>query len=224
LFWVIRIGSKYAFENLQAPNGLLYWGGHQAYDATSDEPRGRGVHGLKAFYPYYELMWEVDPQATKRFIEAFWSAHILDWSNLDFNRHAYSMNRPVREPWKYEYKGGPVFLETIGSRYTGISTGIDLVYAAAWLTKLSGDKEPLVWGNRLARRYINTRHPKTGIACPSYTKPAENVREPYDDVMRRFRSRTILVVAPYLTTLLALTVVCFGFSYVVFMKQEIRSI
>lgn len=37
-------------------------------------------------------------------------------------------------------------------------------------------------------------------------------------------AQSILVVAPYLTTLLALTAICFGISYVVFMRQEIRSI
>lgn len=47
--------------------------------------------------------------------------------------------------------------------------------------------------------------------------------------MSRFNSalpltQSILVVAPYLTTLLALTAVCFGFSYLIFMRQEIRSI
>jgi len=36
--------------------------------------------------------------------------------------------------------------------------------------------------------------------------------------------QSILVVAPYLITLLALTFVCFGFSYVIFMKQEVRAI
>jgi ABC-2 type transport system permease protein len=36
--------------------------------------------------------------------------------------------------------------------------------------------------------------------------------------------QSILVVAPYLITLVALTVVCFAVSYVVFMKQEIRSL
>ena len=47
--------------------------------------------------------------------------------------------------------------------------------------------------------------------------------------MSRFNSalplgQSILVVAPYLITLLALTVVCFGFSYVIFIKQEVRAI
>ena len=36
--------------------------------------------------------------------------------------------------------------------------------------------------------------------------------------------QSVLVVAPYLTTLLALTAICFGISYLVFMRQEIRSI
>jgi ABC-2 type transport system permease protein len=36
--------------------------------------------------------------------------------------------------------------------------------------------------------------------------------------------QSILVVWPYLTLLAALTLVCFGLSYVVFMRQEIRSV
>jgi ABC-2 type transport system permease protein len=37
-------------------------------------------------------------------------------------------------------------------------------------------------------------------------------------------SQSILVVWPYIVSLVALTLVCFGFSYGVFMRQEIRSI
>jgi pectate lyase len=77
---------KYAFGHLQAPNGLLYWGRRAAYDASGDKVYGN-VHGFKPNYPYYELMWKVDSNATRRFIEAFWSAHILDWSDLDMNRN-----------------------------------------------------------------------------------------------------------------------------------------
>jgi ABC-2 type transport system permease protein len=47
--------------------------------------------------------------------------------------------------------------------------------------------------------------------------------------MSRFNSalpltESVLVVAPYLTTILAMTAVCFGISYLIFMRQEIRSI
>jgi pectate lyase len=158
---------KYAFANLRSQNGLLYWGGHAAYDARSDKPCGRSTHELKGFYPYYELMWEVDPNATKGFIEAFWSGHILDWSNLDMNRHA-EIDQALNKAWDYEYKGEPVFWG--GKGFGPLCTGSDLFYAAAWLTKLSGDKKPLVWSKRLAHRYVETRNPKTGISHLQFNK------------------------------------------------------
>lgn len=175
---------QYAFRNLRTPNGLLHWGGHQAYDAGADRPCGKWIHELKAHYPYYELMWEVDPKATQRLIEAFWSGHILDWSNLDMDRHCYEMNKPLGQPWKHEYKGGPVFFQSKGRSF--FNAGSDLIYAAAWLTKLSGDKEPLVWAKHLAERYVETREPKFGISYGMYTLSAgDKVAGPYDDVLRK---------------------------------------
>ena len=37
-------------------------------------------------------------------------------------------------------------------------------------------------------------------------------------------SQSVLVVLPYIITLIAITVLCFAISYTVFMRQEIRSI
>jgi ABC-2 type transport system permease protein len=37
-------------------------------------------------------------------------------------------------------------------------------------------------------------------------------------------SQSILVVAPYIISLIAITVICFAISYIVFMRQEIRSL
>ena len=37
-------------------------------------------------------------------------------------------------------------------------------------------------------------------------------------------SQSILIVAPYIISLIAITVVCFAISYIVFMRQEIRSL
>jgi pectate lyase len=158
---------KYAFENLRSPNGLLYWGGHSAYDVGADRPCGGGMHELKSLYPFYELMWEVNRQVTKQFIEAFWSGHILDWSNLDMNRHG-NMDRLVGKVWAHEYKGGPVFFEGKGISFS--VTGSDLSYAAALLSKLLDDREPLVWAKRLSHRYVETRNPKIGISSYTYTR------------------------------------------------------
>lgn len=153
--------TQYAFANLRSPNGLLHWGGHVAYDALADGLcMEQYSHELKCNFPYYELMWQVNPQATRQFLETFWSAHILNWSNLEMNRHG-NMKKPFGNPWENEYRAEPVFFWGTGLSF--INTGSDLFYAAAMLSKLSGEAEPLVWSKRMARRYVETRNPKTGI-------------------------------------------------------------
>jgi len=176
---------KYAFEHLRSPNGLLYWGGHSAYDAGADKPCGSLAHENKNFYPHYELMWEVNPMATRQFIESFWSGHIVDWSNLEMDRHCYQMDEILEEAWKHEYKGGPVFFKPKQQGgYSSISTAGGLIHGAATLTKLSGDVEPLVWAKRLTHRYVETRDLKTGIGAYSYT--GGQTRIPMLEAMKDF--------------------------------------
>jgi pectate lyase len=168
---------RYAFDHLRSDTGLLYWGGHVAYDAGTErivgelhdkkENGGRYEHELKRHYPYYELMWQVDSRVTKTFLESFWDAHILDWSNLEMNRHgSYTHARGAL--WASEYKGGPVFFPGRGLSF--VNTGSDLFYAAAMLYKLSGDPAPLVWAKRMAHRYVETRNPRTGLGGYQYTR------------------------------------------------------
>jgi pectate lyase len=152
---------EYAFANLRSPNGLLHWGGHIAYNARADQLcMEQYSHELKSHYPYYELMWRVNPEATRQFIETFWAAHILNWSNLEMNRHG-SPKKQFGNPWANEFKAEPVFFWGKGLSF--LNTGSDLFYAGAMLSKLSGKAEPLVWSKRLAKRYVETRNPKTGI-------------------------------------------------------------
>jgi len=188
---------EYAFENLRSPNGLLYWGIGTAYDVRREAVfgwrLGKGYqHCLKDNLPYYELMWQVNPEATKMYIESFWSAHILNWSNLDMNRWVNygDIKKPSGNIWRHEYKGGPVFLES--GRGAFLPTGVDLIYAAAWLTKLSGEKDPLVWVRRIAHRYVRTRHSNTGISYGMYTLDgiAKEVQDSYDDVVKKLATGT----------------------------------
>jgi pectate lyase len=152
---------EYAFDNLRSPNGLLHWGGHIAYDAWADALcMEQYSHELKCHYPYYELMWRINQDATRQFLETFWAAHILNFSNLEMNRHG-SPKKQFGNPWANEYEGGPVFFWGTGLSF--LNTGSDLFYAGAMLTKLSGQAEPLIWSKRLAMRYVETRNPKTGI-------------------------------------------------------------
>ena len=170
--------QRYAFAHLRFgtnnSGGLLGWGGHLAYNATDDvlagNPGGSGrIHELKCFFPFYELMWEADPQATREQIENTWNGHVLDWATLDFNRHGNPDKRG--RLWANAYRGGEVFFA--GKGLTFHNAGSDFYYAAGLLTKLSGAPEPLEWAKRLSNRYAETRDPKTGLEgyqfsqCPS---------------------------------------------------------
>ena len=165
----------YAFENLRTPNGLLYWGEVNAYDAGLDrEVFRRGFcdsYSLKAIYPHYRLMWEVDSNATEELIETLWAAHILDWSNLDMNRIAPLDRLQVPRGWEHAYEGGPVYFPSRGISFC--TTGGDLCYAACMLSKLSGKEKPLIWAKRIAQRYVETRDPRTGFSDYVYTRPRD---------------------------------------------------
>ena len=107
-------------------------------------------------------MWEVYHKLSKQFIEAFWSGHILDWSNLDMNRHCADMALPLKKPWNYEYKGGPVFFG--GRGYSFVNAGSDCSAQQRCSQNCRVIKNPFIWGKRLAYRYIEARNPKTGIS------------------------------------------------------------
>jgi len=178
---------KYAFENLRAPNGLLYWGHSLAYDAqedivrTSDEDGSRW-HCLKLDYPHYQMMWDADPNTAKQFIESYWSAHILDWSNLDMDRGS-KISQDLEEAWNHQYKEVPAFSRGKGVAF--LSTGSSLIQAAVFLHRQSGQEEPLIWSKRLAKRYVDTRHPNTGISATTYNKtsplPLDDFKTHFDD-------------------------------------------
>jgi len=183
---------EYAFEHVRTASGLLYWGHLAAYDAQADKPYG-DQHVLKLDYPHYDLMWKVNPNETKRFIEAYWSAHVNDWSNLDFNRIA-RIGRGLEEPWNHEYKDGPTFFK---SKYGGggfFVTATSLIQAGTTLYRLSRQEQPLVWSKRLAKRFVDSRHAKTGIAHGLYNNPLPPLG---DDLKEHFQDPHTMVF-PYL--------------------------
>ncbi|SFL44195.1 pectate lyase [Halogranum rubrum] len=153
----------WVFDELTDDAGLVYWGGHAAYDLDRDEVVvHKDSHELKFEYPFYEFLWEVDEARTRQFIETFWEAHVREWETLDFNRHGAWTDEPdvdatseVPSPWNHEYEGGDVFFW--GDGLTFVNTGSDLYYAAGVLASLTDDDGPLAWSENLARRYVETR-------------------------------------------------------------------
>lgn len=164
----------YTFDNLQYDNGLLPWGGHASYDALGERIVGEGRHELEQTYPYYELMWQVNPEGVRRFVEGAWSTHVLDWARLDFDRHASFRTTREMSPWERDYAGSD--LPFVGKGQTFMMAGTDLAQAAAMLSLLSGDERPLPWSKRLLERYVDARHPETGLGATNFTTKTDPCR------------------------------------------------
>ena len=181
---------RYVFEHLQDKGGMLHWGGHRIYDALGDKPVGEGVnHEFKHHYPYFELMWQVDPKATRRLIEGTWTAHVTRWDILDVNRHG-SYGRKPGKVWDHEYRGGPV--PFVGKGLSFMMSGTDLIRAAAMLGQLADEEKPLLWARRLAKRYMDARDPKTKLGASNFsTRPDERMRKQFAHFGGRFTEATV---------------------------------
>ncbi len=176
----------YMFEHYRAPCGLLYWGGHTFIDLhTLDvvpieeqsmiEPES-GKHmrthpyggmEIKMHLPFYELMFEVDFEATRRFIRAYWNADLMDWRRLELNRHA-PYNKKMGDLWDSPWDDPEPFFETTGHASTMPLT--DLSWAAVMLHKATGGKErSLPWARRIASMLRKARHPQTGLGAAKFT-------------------------------------------------------
>jgi len=180
---------KYAFDHLRTADGLFHWGQATTYDASGDTVRGTGT-AIKLHYPYYELMWKVDPEATKKLIEAIWCAHVIDWSNLDFCR-GINYSNSLEEPWDHKYQSGPPLFN--GKGIGMIKTGSFLVHAGIFLHKQTDQEQPLIWSKRLVKRFVNTRHPKTGISATLYNQ----ISYPLGDDLREHFKDPRTVLFPY---------------------------
>lgn len=176
-----RDAVEYHFEHLVDESGLLRWGGHQFVDLATLDPVGEfdaDVHEFKCHYPYYDLLWDVDPDATRRFLRAVWEAHVLDWSTLDMNRHGeYGRDAGGAEPpWDREFADPDPFF--VGEGLSFVNIGSDLVHAAGALHELGDEPAAWEWGERLAAMYVKARHPETGLGAYQYTKPRRRDEPP----------------------------------------------
>ena len=185
-----KASIRYHIEHLVDDSGLFRWGGHQFIDLQTLEPVGRfdaDQHEFKNNFPYYELMWETDPEATARFIRAFWNAHIFDWEILDMNRHG-RWDLEMGDLWDNPFGNPEPFFE--GDGLTFINAGSDLMYAAGMLYGFNGEQEALEWSQRLYGMYVNARHPDTGLGVYQYSRPRQRNEPiiPMSDVRHTYSS------------------------------------
>lgn len=157
--------TGYALRHLQSRNGLLYWGGHVAWDLKTERAVGQyaGIHEMKGHQPYYRFMWDVDPDSTRRLMGAIWATHILDWSRLDYNRHA-NTEKPAEPKWNHEFANGiEVPFPTEGSNLSFANVTPPLMHSGTMLAALDKNEDTLKWTRRLVYRWQQAKHPQTGL-------------------------------------------------------------
>lgn len=164
--------ARYVLQHATAPSGLVYWGGHTAWDLQSDGPIGtrtglkdgkRFIHELKSHQPYFELMWRVEPEGTRKLLESIWAYHILDWSLLDYNRHGKIW---IRQAPQWDQK----FADDIDVPFPAISGNLSFcnvvppfVHSGVSLATQGENDNALLWTRRLVHRWQEARHPETGL-------------------------------------------------------------
>ncbi|MHC4727403.1 MAG: hypothetical protein ACYS17_09260 [Planctomycetota bacterium] len=157
--------TGYALEHLTTPNGLLYWGGHLAWDLEKEKPVGQyaDVHEMKSHQPYYRLMWRINAPATRKLMESVWMGHILDWSLLDYNRHA-SVKKPVSRNWNQKFNANiEVPFPTKSSNLSFVNVTPPLLHSGAMHAILDKNSDVLTWTRRLAYRWQQGKDPETGL-------------------------------------------------------------
>jgi pectate lyase len=182
---IAKENYAYYFEFLQDKSGLLQWGGHRFVDLNTltgvgmrdGEPTS--PHELKDVYPYYELMYEVNPPATVRFITAFWNAHVFNWHTLEVSRHGEYGHAPGAQ-WDHPFDDPAPYFETKGLSF--LDAGNDLIYSGAMLYKLTGDPGALLWTKRLAAQYVKARNPQTKLGAYQYTQPRKTAEQKDDSI------------------------------------------
>jgi pectate lyase len=157
--------TGYALKHLQSRNGLLYWGGHMAWDLKTDRAVGQyaGTHEMKGHQPYYRFMWQIDPDATRKLMGAIWATHILDWRRIDYNRHA-NTEKPATPQWNHEFAEDiEVPFPTDGGNLSFANVTPSLIHAGTMLATLDKSNDALTWTRRLAYRWQQAKDPQTGL-------------------------------------------------------------
>lgn len=157
--------AGHALEHLVTPNGLLYWGGHMAWDLDGEKAVGQylDAHEMKGHQPYYRLMHRVDPAATRRLMETVWGSHVLDWRRLDYNRHG-SVTKPRPAQWDHAFEEDiEIPFPAAGGNLSFCNVTPPLVHAGVVLAVLEDHEDALRWTRRLLYRWQQGRHPETGL-------------------------------------------------------------
>ena len=122
--------------------GFFWWGWHRYYNVFQDKLDGSdpSYHEIHINRPRWQLMYEVDRDATLRELEALWKWHVVDKKTGEHNRHG-------------DGEHGHDFA----------MSGGEFIYALSFLYSKTKDETYLDGARLLADYHWNSRNPKTGL-------------------------------------------------------------
>ncbi len=132
----------FVMKELVDDKGFLWWGWHRFYDVFADERSGsHGLHHeMHTIRPLWDEMWRINPEATRRQIDAIWRWHVVDKTTGEINRHG---------------NGGR------GCDFA--MAAAEFIYALGFLYAKTGDPHYLEAATLVTNYYWNGRHPKTNL-------------------------------------------------------------
>jgi hypothetical protein len=97
-------------------------------------------------------------------MESVWMGHILDWSLLDYNRHA-SVKKPLERNWDNDFNANiEVPFPTESSNLSFVNVTPPLMHSGTMLAALDNNIDALTWTRRLAYRWQQAEEPNTGLS------------------------------------------------------------
>lgn len=133
---------QYVATKLVDKEGFFWWGWHRHYDVYRDQMTGHmgNPHEIHVQETIWPELWQADPAATRREIDALWQWHVIDKATGEVNRHG-------------DGHRGCDFAMTAG----------EILQAFAFLSAQSGNPIWLERAKLVAAYHHRSRNPKTGL-------------------------------------------------------------
>lgn len=133
---------QYTTTNLVDERGFFWWGWHRHYDVFREQMVGHNgnpheIHVQEAAWPE---LFQANPDAVRREIDALWQWHVIDHATGEVNRHG-------------DGHRGCDFAMSAG----------EIVQAFAFLYQQTRDAQWLDRARRVAAYHHRARHPQTGL-------------------------------------------------------------
>lgn len=193
----------YLINNYVHPNGhMLQWGDHilQQFD-TPDlavqlevDAYTYGTHQMECDYPEWDILFSQNPEATARYIKAFWTGHFnmgeegIKLDTMEFTRHTSVSNTwnvdLVDNLFKARYDFDKVKIHQTSSKLTFVNAAVDYAWAAVKLWQNTGDEDALHYARKLLWCYNEVADPVTGLVPFMFTDTGSSnsfIGDVYDD-------------------------------------------